>query len=450
MTEVIGVVGAGYVGATTAAGLAHLGYAVAVVDTDPVRAQGLARGESGLSEPDLDDLFIDAIAAGRLGVSCDYSTLDSATVVFVCVPTPMRSDGAADLTFIDSALDGLRPFLRRDDIVVLKSTVPVGTGDTVASEVGDLGVHVVANPEFLREGHTVEDFLHPDRVVVGGTDTDAMNRVADLYSSLNAPTVCLDRRSAELAKYACNSFLAMKLSFVDELAALSERMGADISCVTEVMGLDPRIGRDFLRPGPGWGGSCFPKDTRALASIADAAGRPMRTLTAAIDANEAQSERIVDEITSLLPHRGHDSTVALLGMTFKAGTADLRESPALKIAAALTKQGVRVVAHDPTVSDVETLGTRMPSDFSVETELVGDGDRSPTNLDIVSDPLAIAGHVDAIVVTTEWPAYGCIDWPAIARNCPETVVFDTRGIVDAAAVRTAGLRFKRVGVAEGP
>ncbi|MBY4209952.1 UDP-glucose/GDP-mannose dehydrogenase family protein [Rhodococcus fascians] len=438
MIETIGVVGAGYVGATTAAGFAHLGYRVRVVDTDPRKVSGILGGHSGLAEPGLDDLVDRAVRTGMLTASDRYEILDDATIVFVCVPTPMRSDGAADLTFIDAALGGSRPTLRPGNIVVLKSTVPVGTGDAVAESVRDLGVHVVNNPEFLREGHTVRDFLNPDRVVVGGEAAPA-RRVAALYRDVGAPTSCVDRCSAELAKYACNSFLALKLSFVDELAALAERLGADIDQVTDIMGQDERIGREFLRPGPGWGGSCFPKDTRALASIAEAVGCSMRTLTAAIDANEAQSERIVDLVVDEVGIDGH---VALWGLTFKAGTADLRESPALKIADALRKQGIRVSAHDPTVPDRTALSARLPAEFTSESA-------QAASFDVLPDPCSIGSDTDAIVVVTEWADYGSIDWSAVTRRTPHALVLDTRGVVDGEAVRAAGLRFRRIGVADG-
>ncbi|MBM7241924.1 UDP-glucose/GDP-mannose dehydrogenase family protein [Rhodococcus fascians] len=438
MTETIGVVGAGYVGATTAAGFAHLGYRVGVVDTDPGKVSGMLVGNSGLAEPGLDDMIDRAVRTDMLTASDRYEILADATIVFVCVPTPMRSDGAADLTFIDAAVGGLRPTLRPGDIVVLKSTVPVGTGDAVAESVRDLGVHVVNNPEFLREGHTVRDFLNPDRVVVGGEAAPAA-RVAALYRDVEAPTSCVDRCSAELAKYACNSFLALKLSFVDELACLAERVGADIDQVTDIMGRDKRIGPEFLRPGPGWGGSCFPKDTRALASIAAAVGCSMRTLTAAIDANEAQSERIVDLVVDVVGIDGH---VALWGLTFKAGTADLRESPALKIADALSKQGLRVSAHDPTVPDRTALSARLPAEF--------DSERAQLSLlEVLSDPCSIRPDTNAIVVTTEWEEYGSIDWFVVARRAPRVLVLDTRGVVSAQAVRAAGVRYRRIGVADG-
>ncbi|MFI8567037.1 UDP-glucose dehydrogenase family protein [Rhodococcus sp. NPDC078407] len=437
MTEIIGVVGAGYVGATTAAGFAHLGYRVGVVDTDPRKVHGISTGHSGLAEPGLDEMIDAAVRAEMLTASEHYETLAEATIVFVCVPTPMRSDGAADLTFIDAAIGGLRPTLGPGNIVVLKSTVPVGTGDAVDEAVRDLGVHVVNNPEFLREGHTVRDFLNPDRVVVGG-EAEPAGRVAALYRDVGAPTSCVDRCSAELAKYACNSFLALKLSFVDELASLAERIGADIDEVTDIMGRDSRIGREFLRPGPGWGGSCFPKDIRALASIAEAVGLPMRTVTAAIDANEAQSERIVDIVVDTVGVDGH---VAVWGLTFKAGTADLRESPALKIVGALRKEGMRVSAHDPTVTDRFALSARLPVEFTPESA------RMPS-FDILADPSSIVPGTDAIVVTTEWEVYRSVDWSAVAHRSPRAFVFDTRGVVDARAVRAAGLRFRRIGVAE--
>ncbi|WP_338890154.1 UDP-glucose/GDP-mannose dehydrogenase family protein [Rhodococcus sovatensis] len=438
MSEVIGVIGAGYVGAATAAGFAHLGYSVAVVDTDAAKVDGILCGRSGLTEPGLDDLIEAAHENSTITASTSYSVLTDATIVFVCVPTPMRSDGAADLTFIDTALSGVEPYLEPDDVVVLKSTVPVGTGDAVAERLGSAGVHVVNNPEFLREGHTVEDFLAPDRVVVGG-DPAAIKRVTALYRSLHSPIVEVDRASAELAKYACNSFLALKLSFVDELATLAERVGADITEVTDVMAHDDRIGSHFLSPGPGWGGSCFPKDTRALISTATSVERPMRTLAAAVDANEAQTQRIAALIADRLDEP--DAAVTLLGLTFKAGTADLRESPALDIALTLSKQGVRVFAHDPTITSAESLVARMPLENPADPS-------QPTLPVILADPYALDVDTRVIAIVTEWNDYRSLQWSLVAARCPHAVVIDTRGIVDAALVRSAGLQLYRIGIAE--
>ncbi len=300
-------------------------------------------------------------------------------------------------------------------MVVNKSTVPVGTSVRTAELLQRPDVEVVSNPEFLREGSAVRDFLHPDRIVVGAEEQEAAERVAALYARLGAPTVLTDPASAELIKYAANCFLAMKLSYVNALAELCERLDADITDVTDGMGYDRRIGQSFLAPGPGWGGSCLPKDTQALLQVADSADFEFRLLRATIDTNLRQRQRVVDKIrTAVTGSRGGSLSrrrLALFGLTFKAGTDDVRDSPALGVAALLRQAGADLVAYDPGV----------PAGTGVVDEAL---------LRIVDDPYAAAKGVEAVIILTEWPEFRTLDWPRIAADLQVPLVVDTRNVVD--------------------
>ena len=281
-----------------------------------------------------------------------------ADIVFLCVPTPQGDDGGADLSYIEQAARQIAPVLKPGAVVVNKSTVPVGSTIVVESALQRPDVFVVSNPEFLREGTAVSDFLSPDRVVIGSADRRAAERVADLYSGVDAPILITDPASAETIKYAANGFLAMKVSFVNAVAAMCEAVGADVAAVVDGIGADSRIGRQFLNPGPGWGGSCFPKDSRALVKIAEEHGYNFTMMRGVIDVNDEQLERMVAKIASAVgraveggqPDDLAGITVGALGLTFKAGTDDLRESPALAIITELRRLGARVVAYDPTVA----------------------------------------------------------------------------------------------------
>ncbi|SDJ50826.1 UDPglucose 6-dehydrogenase [Lentzea albidocapillata subsp. violacea] len=392
----IGVVGAGYVGLTTAACLAHLGHDVVCADVDEAKVERLRRNEVDLVEPGLAELLEQH--------DIEFTTVFPREVdfLFVCVPTPSGERGEADLTAVHDVVAQVR----EDTVLVLKSTVPVGTAQGVAHRP------TVSNPEFLREGHAVEDFLRPQRVVVGSADREAARRVAELYGDV--PVVLTDNTTAELIKYACNSFLAVKLSFVNTLAELCEHVGADIDGVTEGMRLDERIGAAFLRPGPGWGGSCLPKDTRALLTTARDQDVEFATLRAAVDTNDHQVRRIAQMIEG--------DRIGLLGLTFKAGTNDLRDSPALAIARLLDGE---VSAYDPAIShDVD-------------------------GITVVGTPEELADGRDVLVVLTEWPEFAELDWPALADRMTTPVLVDTRGVVPAAKVREAGFRLVSVGHPDG-
>ena len=431
----IAVVGTGYVGLTTGACLASLGHHVICADVDEDKIRRLRDGKVDILEPGLSELVVEGLAAGRLSFTVGAAVAleqhaEGVEVVFLCVPTPMGVGGVADLRAVEAVLDEIRDTLPAGCVIVNKSTVPVGTAVRTAELLGRSDVAVTSNPEFLREGTAVRDFLNPDRIVVGGEAQDAAERVAALYSRLGAPTVLTDSASAELVKYAANGFLAMKLSYVNAVAELCERLGADILDVTEGMSYDRRIGREFLNPGPGWGGSCLPKDTQALLQVADAADFEFRLMRASIDTNTRQRQRMVDKIRLAVTGNRNGSLthsrVALLGLTFKAGTNDLRDSPALVIAALLRQAGAELVGYDPA----------LPASTS-HPDLEG--------IELAADAYAALAQADAAVVLTEWPEFRTLDWPRIAGLMGTARVIDTRNLLDGDVLTRAGLTWTGVG-----
>jgi UDPglucose 6-dehydrogenase len=424
----IAVVGTGYVGLTTGACLASLGHRVVCADVDESKVERLSRGEVDILEPRLADLVSEGLASGRLSFVLGASAaVADAEVVFLCVPTPMGVGGIADLQAVESVVDETRDLLPSGCVIVNKSTVPVGTSVRTAELLRRDDVAVVSNPEFLREGSAVHDFLNPDRIVVGCDQQDAAERVAALYARLGAPTVLTDAASAEMVKYAANCFLAMKLSYVNAVAELCERLGANITDVTEGMGYDKRIGQAFLNPGPGWGGSCLPKDTHAMLQVADAADFEFRLLRATIDTNERQRQRMVEKVRlAVTGKRGGSLShvrLGLLGLTFKAGTDDLRDSPALAVAALLKQAGADLVGYDPALAGGTDLGA----------------------VSVVDDPYQAAKDVDALVVLTEWPDFRSLDWARLAETVRQPVVVDTRNILDPDVIRRAGFTCTSLG-----
>jgi UDPglucose 6-dehydrogenase len=427
----IAVVGTGYVGLTTGACLASLGHHVVCADVDADKVKRLSAGEVDILEPGLAELVAEGIAAGRLSFVLGASAaVDGAEVVFLCVPTPMGVGGVADLSIVESVLEEVGALLPPGCVVVNKSTVPVGSAQRTAELLDREDVAVVSNPEFLREGSAVHDFLNPDRIVVGCDQQDAAERVAALYARLGAPTVLTDAASAELVKYAANCFLAMKLSYVNAIAELCDRLGADISDVTEGVGYDKRIGQAFLQPGPGWGGSCLPKDTSAMLQLADAADYEFRLIRATIDTNNRQRQRMVEKVRlAVTGKRGGSlskTRLGLLGLTFKAGTDDLRDSPALAVAALLRQAGAKLVAYDPAVRS-------------------GDGRAELDGITVVDDPYVAAEGVQALVVLTEWPDFRTLDWAKLAAVVAKPVVVDTRNVLDPDVIRRAGFEWNGLG-----
>ncbi|MEO7370174.1 MAG: UDP-glucose/GDP-mannose dehydrogenase family protein, partial [Ilumatobacteraceae bacterium] len=320
----IAVIGTGYVGLTTGACFAHMGHEVVCADIDPVKVESLRNGVIPIVELGLQELVEEGIAGGRLSFVLGAAVAAAdCEIAFLCVPTPQGDDGSADLSYIEAAARQIGPVLPYEAVVVNKSTVPVGSAKVVERVLGRPDVKVVSNPEFLREGSAVQDFLKPDRVVVGCDDQAAALRVSSLYDGISAPVIVTDPASAETIKYAANAFLATKLSFINAIAAICEGVGADVNDVVVGMGSDKRIGQDFLRPGPGWGGSCFPKDSRALLKIAREAGYHFDLLAGVIAVNEEQFDRVTDKIRIAAGGDLSRATIAVWGLTFKARTDDL-------------------------------------------------------------------------------------------------------------------------------
>jgi UDPglucose 6-dehydrogenase len=418
------VLGSGYVGLTAAACLAHLGHAVHCTDRLADRVEDLRAGRIPIVEDGLPELVRANLASARLTFGTDnVAAVREAEFVFLCLPTPQSDDGTADLSYIRDAVVEIAPHLRSGAVIVNKSTVPVGTARTVAELVDRDDIDVVSNPEFLREGTSVYDFLRPDRVVVGADSEDAALRVSALYSRLGARVVLMDPESAELVKYASNSFLALKLSYINSIATLAEHVGADVHRVADGMGLDPRIGAQFMEPGPGWGGSCLPKDTAALVRMAELAGFDFGLLRAAVLANDEHRERIVQRVVSLAGGSIDGRTIALWGLTFKANTDDLRRSPAIAIGHDLARLGARVRAYDPMVR------------------------ASIDDIEVCAGPVATCEGADVIVIATEWDEFRSVDLDVAGRRMTKRALLDTRNLLDPSVALGAGFVYEGVGVA---
>ena len=421
MTGTIAVVGTGYVGLTTGACFSKLGHDVICADIVPEKVDSLKRGEIPIHEAGLEEIVREGIDAGKLTfVLGAENAVANAEFVYLCVPTPQGADGSADLTYLQAAASEISAKLQPGTIVVNKSTVPVGSTHLVEQALGRSDIPVVSNPEFLREGTAVDDFLNPDRVVIGSDDQVAAGRVASLYLEVRAPIMVTDPASAETCKYAANAFLATKLSFTNAIAAVCEAVGADVNDVLLGMGYDHRIGHEFLRPGPGWGGSCFPKDAKAIISIAEDAGYDFSLMRGVVAVNEEQFERIVGKVESVADIDG--ATVALLGLAFKAGTDDVRESPSLEIARRLIAKGATVRGYDPAVKSVNMDG-----------------------LDVVDDAYAACEGAVALVVGTEWDDFKWLDLDQIGDVMAARNVVDARNLLDRGALRRCGFTYQGVG-----
>lgn len=430
------VVGTGYVGLTCGACLADLGFQVTCADIDPTKIDALERGEVPFHEPGCTELVDRVLAAKRLRfqLGAERAVAD-ADVVMMCVPTPQGDDGSADLTYLLAAAHAIGPHLRPGAVVVNKSTVPVGAAAAVARCLGRDDVDVVSNPEFLREGTAITDFLNPDRVVIGADEPSTAAWLAHLYDQLDTDVLITNTSAAETIKYVANGFLAMKVSFANAVAALCEAVGTDVFDVIRGIGSDHRIGHEFLRPGPGWGGSCFPKDSRALVSIGELHGYDFEMMRAAISVNEQQRARIIAKICRACgrepdgPEALRGVRIGVLGLTFKAHTDDLRESPSVAIIGHLRRLGAKVVAYDPT-----TCGE------------LGDAQRRQLgDLPIVCDPVDVADGADAVVVLTEWPEFRELIDDRFADGMRGDVVVDGRNLLDPTDVAAIGLRYIGVG-----
>jgi UDPglucose 6-dehydrogenase len=424
------VIGAGYVGLTTAVCLAGSGNHTVCVDVDAERVEQLSRGFSVIDEPGLPLLLRTGLEHGTLEFTTDYDDLADRDIVFVCVPTPSRSDGSADLTAVDAAVDRLVTVLNRGAVLALKSTVPAGTTRRIADRLRSTGIRVVSNPEFLRESHAIYDFRHPHRIVIGADDDGAAAVISDVYGT-GAATLRMSPESAELAKYASNAFLAVKISYANSLAPLCAKVGANIEDVTRAMGADVRIGPHFLRPGPGWGGSCLPKDTAALLHTGRINDVELPEVESARATNAAQPARVAATLNRAMSTPLNQARVTALGLTFKAGTSDVRDSPALTVCAELARTGAQITAYDPRLASVDPAPLRRSSIAAVD------------------DPYLAAKDADAIVVLTEWPEFCDLDWPLIGEQAPSAVVVDTRNLLDPIELREAGLRYLGNGIPLG-
>jgi UDPglucose 6-dehydrogenase len=415
----IAVIGTGYVGLTTSIGLASLGHKVTGYDIDSAKVDMLKIGQLPIYEPGLDQILVNVLAAGNLRATSDLAeAVAEADFVFTCVPTPQDEDGSSDLSYVIAATQAMKDLLKPGAILVTKSTVPVGSAQIVEDAIARTDIEVASNPEFLREGAAVHDFQNPDRIVVGARSTQVAQKVMDLYSKIECEKMLTSQAAAELIKYASNSFLAIKLSFVNDVAALCEATGADPLEVMHGMGLDSRIGNRFLQPGPGWGGSCFPKDTRALASIADSFGLQIPLITAAIASNETAHKRVADRVMNALGGSLVGKTIAVLGLTFKANTDDTRESPAIAVIERLVGRGGKVVAYDPMVTKYDLAG-----------------------LTLAESPVAAATGAHALVVLTEWTEFSELSSQTILDVMSSKVVVDTRNILNQKAWQESGAIF---------
>jgi UDPglucose 6-dehydrogenase len=422
--EAIGVIGTGYVGLVTAAGFAELGSDVWCVDIDAAKVERLQRGEVPIYEPGLEELL--ARNASRLHFSTDIAdALEHCRLLFVAVGTPPTYSGDADLSAVHAVVDAVPAAEGR--ALVMKSTVPCGTGASlqrVFGEQGKQGLGYVSCPEFLKEGSAVQDFLHPDRVVVGDDGGWAGDAVVELYSPLDAPLVRTDVASAEMVKLASNAFLATKISFINEIANVCEETGADVVEVARGMGLDDRIGAKFLQAGIGYGGSCFPKDVDALKQLAGNSGYHFQLLTAVIEVNELQKRRVIGKLHKHLGGLA-GKRVALLGLAFKPNTDDMREASSLVLSARLHADGARVVAYD---SVAEDQARALVSEIT-----------------FAKSPLDAVEQADAVVLVTEWPEFLELDWSSVAAAMRGDVVVDGRNALDPDAVRAAGLVYEGIG-----
>jgi UDPglucose 6-dehydrogenase len=422
----IAVIGTGYVGLTTGACFAHMGHQVVCADIDPVKVDSLRKGVIPIVELGLQELVEEGIAGGRLSfvLGAAIAAADC-EIAFLCVPTPQGDDGSADLSYIEAAARQIGPVLPYEAVVVNKSTVPVGSAKVVERVMGRPDVKVVSNPEFLREGSAVQDFLHPDRVVVGCDDQAAALKVSSLYDRISAPVIVTDPASAETIKYAANAFLATKLSFINAIAAICEGVGADVNDVVVGMGSDKRIGQDFLRPGPGWGGSCFPKDSRALLKIAREAGYQFDLLDGVIAVNDEQFDRVADKIRVAAGGDLSKATIAVWGLTFKARTDDLRDSPSLAIIKRLVAAGATVQGYDPTVE--------------------GPKPGVPAEVAIADSAYSACSGAHALAVLTEWDEFRWLDIAKVAEAMTGRAIVDARNLLDRSDWRKAGFDYQGIG-----
>jgi UDPglucose 6-dehydrogenase len=430
----IAMIGTGYVGLVSGACFADFGHQVTCIDRDAGKIAALQNGKIPIYEPGLDQLVSSNAAAGRLDFSLDLKdTVAQADAVFIAVGTPSRrGDGHADLSYVYAAAREIAENLEGFTVVITKSTVPIGTGDDVERIIAETNpkadVVVASNPEFLREGAAIRDFKHPDRIVVGTEDERARKVIAEIYRPLylnQPPIMYTGRRTAELIKYAANAFLATKITFINEIADLAERAGADVQEVARGIGLDNRIGGKFLHAGPGFGGSCFPKDTRALVKTAQDHGVPLRIVEAVLAVNDARKRAMARKVAAMFGGNLRNRTIGVLGLAFKPNTDDMREAPSIPLITALQDLGARVQAYDPV--SMEQAKLELP------------------DVTYCDNPYSCAAKADALVIVTEWEQFRALDMTRLKKEMAQPVIVDLRNVYRPDEMAEHGFTYASVG-----
>jgi len=431
----IAVVGTGYVGLVTGAGLSDFGNEVVCVDIDVKKIEALRRGEIPIYEPGLDAIVSKNVAEGRLRFTTDLEeSIRFARAIFIAVGTPPLPDGSPDLRYVEEVARSIARFMQGPKLVITKSTVPIGTGRMIERILAEAGhqhpASVVSNPEFLREGSAIEDFMRPDRVVVGASNEEAIELMKQIYAPLHSvetPFVVTNVESAELIKYAANGFLATKISFINEIAILCERLGADVQAVARGIGLDHRIGPKFLQAGPGFGGSCFPKDTSAVADIARRCGHEFKIIEAVMTVNHEIKHRMIDKIDEAMAGVS-GKTIGILGLAFKPETDDMRDSPSIPIIEGLQKRGAKIKAYDPEAME-------RAAEFL-------------TGLQFCDDAYEVATDVDALVIVTEWNEFRSLNLDRVKKLMKSPILVDLRNLYDPRRMREEGFQYTSVGRGE--
>lgn len=425
------VIGTGYVGLVTGTCFADLGNNVTCLDVDPDRVNNLKNGIMPIYEPGLEQLVKQNVQAGRLSFTLSYEdALKDAEYAFIAVGTPSGNDGEADLQYVRQAAERIADLVEESILVINKSTVPVGTGDWVAEVIQKrragkpLEFSVISNPEFLREGSAINDFMNPDRVVLGSEDCNAANKVASLYQPLRCTVMVTDLRTAEMIKYASNAFLATRISFINEIGNMCEELGADVKEVALGMGYDKRIGHAFLDAGLGWGGSCFPKDVKALEHMAVLHGTQPQLLQAVMEINRNQRRRAVMKLRKALQSL-NDKTIGILGISFKPNTDDIRDAAALEIIHLLQNEGAHIRAYDP--------------------QAMENAAKVLKNVTLCDNPYQVAEHADALILATEWNEFKQLDFAKVKRLMQQPVILDGRNLWDATTLKTLGFTYMGVG-----
>ena len=430
----ITIIGTGYVGLVTGACFAEFGLQVTCMDKDEQRVAALEKGKIPIYEPGLSELVHKGLSEGRLAFTTNLGrAVDSALVIFIAVGTPSQNDGSADLSFVEDVGRGIAAHLNGYKVIVTKSTVPVGTGERLRKLIGSLvgkegAFDIVSNPEFLREGSAIEDFMRPNRVVIGAQSPQAIAVMRDLYRPLyllETPFVLTDVATAEMIKYASNSFLATKVSFINEVATLCERVGADVQVVAKGMGLDHRIGAKFLHPGPGFGGSCFPKDVAALVQTGQRADCPMEIAEATVRANKTQRTRMVEKIRQAAGGQLRGKRVGVLGLSFKPNTNDLRDAPSLEILRCLQEEGAIIQAYDPAA--MEEASKLLPG------------------IELCEDSYEAADDADMLILMTEWNQFRNLDLDRIKSALTTPIFVDLRNVYEPERMASLGFQYTSVG-----